>query len=718
MHRLAAAALILLAACGDNGEVTPDAGPDGPGVEDPCPPLELGKPRLQFDLFNQLTGVRYPLSGDLEGWYFFVEMYGQFSGGFELPPLMNGSFDLTTPPNDNLETCQHCAFIGRDNPDGTLEIKYYQAQGSMSLTSVTDPLDPVFIGSVSVQVHEATANEVGHTTFVPNGKCRRVEALAFDTTPIGGPCNTLNDCANELLEVCDPDSQLCQAPECDFENGGCTDDQSCVNQNPILLHGACYDNCNPNVAASCDPGYTCWQTGPQPNIGLCLRTGDGEVGEACEVADSSTSCSGDLVCSRDSETCTTSCDLFDTGATGCDPSTRCSLYGRCEPPSTGDPAQFGEACGEGAYQASPCAVDSTGFQGYCFAYEPEDPLTCIEACLDDTDCAAAQYCALRFTSGLGTCLPDPVCGDGALGEVGEVCDDGDTMGGTCSADCQTVDYALSCDEARPLTSGTTVTGDTRTALDGFMVSCQVGRARTELYEFDPATPGRLTVTVTGATTNAVSVMNTCGEIPDELACGSIDPLFPQTVVTQLTTADPVTIGVAGFTVLDEAAHSIRVDFVAEDCGDSIIAGREVCDDGNETSNDGCSADCRTIEYTAICANATPLSTTTPNTGDTSTAPFLFENSCSADVTGRDRVYTFTAPANGTLGLSLDQGNADLALVVFDGCGAPPLTELACSSVYGTEEATVQMTQGQRVTVVVDGFLQTSAGPYTLNATFQ
>jgi hypothetical protein len=83
------------------------------------------------------------------------------------------------------------------------------------------------------------------------------------------------------------------------------------------------------------------------------------------------------------------------------------------------------------------------------------------------------------------------------------------------------------------------------------------------------------------------------------------------------------------------------------------------------------------------------------------------------------VYTFTAPTAGTLSLALDQGNADLALVVFDGCGAPAeITELDCSSVYGVEEAQVTLAAGQQVTVVVDGFNTDDAGPYTLTASFQ
>lgn len=709
--------LAALAACGDNARVQPaPVGPDAP-VDDPCPPLALGTPRLQFNLFGQITGLSYPIENpDLDGSVLLVELYDESTGG--LPPLVNGTFDLATAPNDNIATCQHCASIVRPYPDGRIEIQYFQQSGSIQLTEVHDPFEPVFSGALSTQLRAVTVDETGTSTFVPDGMCRRVEALSFDTTPVPGPCEALQDCANELLQVCDPATQQCIEPPCNLEEGGCSANQACVPQLAQEFRGACYDLCDPG-AASCAAGFTCWQTGPQPDQGLCLREGTGMLGGACEVKDASSSCEGDLMCSSLSETCTASCNLFEA-TPGCSSATRCSLFGRCEPPDVADPAQFGQQCAADAQLADPCAADDVGFQGYCFGYRFDEPFQCVEACLDDGDCRQDQYCALRFSSGLGACLADPVCGDGALGEVGEICDDGNTTGGdTCSADCQTVNYVASCAAASPITAGIDTQGDTSTGLDGFQSSCQAGRARTELYRFAPGVPGRLTVTVDSAKASSVAVLTTCGATPTEQACRIMDAGLLQPLVTQLVTANPVTISVAGFTSIEEGPHTVRVDFVPEQCGDGIVAGREVCDDNNVNSNDGCSADCRTIEYGVICANATELSTTSPNTGDTSTAPHLYENTCSADSTGRDRVYRFTAPAAGTLNLSLDQGAADLGLVVFSGCGTPAqMTQLACSSVSGPEEASVPMTAGQSVTIVVDGFNVNDAGPYTLTATFQ
>ncbi len=703
--------LVLLAslfACGDDNQGTPDApaGPDAAldAAPDTCPLLALGEPELHFNAFNQLAGIRYPIA-DLDGHVLVVELRDDFNGGTS--PLTTGSFDLA---GTSLETCQHCTFIARANADGSLEPVSFQTEGTLALTSVTNPLEPLFIGSVTAQLRP---------TVNPDSECRRVEALAFDTTPAGGRCTTLTDCANELLEVCDPKSLLCVAPQCNIEFGGCTSSQFCIPQMESEFNGACYDICNP-LANACSDDRACVQTGPQPNVGICLHKGGGELGQACEPQDATTACVGPHACSDVSTTCTAACNLFADGEPGCAADTRCSLFGRCEPPSIADTAALGETCSASADFIAPCGVDALGFQGYCFSYRSEDPLRCEEACLDESDCAVDQFCALRFTSGLGVCLPDPVCGDGVVGEVGEVCDDGDvTNAGTCSGDCQTVNYAATCALATALTAGTSASGDTLTGLDGFQSTCQLGRSRTELYTFDPATPGRLTITVTGTTTSSVSILDDCSAAPTELQC-DIRSQGEGPIVRQLTTADEITIGVAAATVLEEGPHTIRVDFVAEDCGDSIIAGNEVCDDGNETSLDGCRGDCREIEYEAACAAALPLSTTAANTGDTTTAPFLFESSCGGFISGRDRLYTFTAPTAGTLSLSLDQGLNDLALVVFEGCGDPAtMTELACSSVLGpNEEAEVTLTAGQTVTVVVDGFLADDAGPYSLAASFQ
>ena len=712
----------LALGCGDNQGFTPDAAAVVPDA-DPCALLELGEPFIQFNTFGQLTGLRYPIiQGAPKGHLLVLELYDSSTEG--LPALTTGTFDLGLAPNNEIATCQHCIFIAEPTQGvngETLKVLAFQQRGSVLLTTVVDPLESIFAGTFQAQLQQVVVDDANQTTIVPNGQCMRVAATAFDTTPTTDRCATLADCPNEVLQVCEPSNLQCVPPQCDLDNGGCLSDQACVPQLENGFAGACYDQCNPQRANACGPGRVCKQGGPQPTEGLCLHSSQGAIDEPCDVQDASTSCTTPLICSADSHTCTASCNLFSANP-GCDAAHRCSLFGRCEPINLGDPARFGAVCdGPGATLTTPCNADAQGFQGYCFRFRDQDPLTCVEACLSNSDCAASQFCALRFSSGLGACLPDPVCGDGVLGEIGEVCDDGNTANGdTCRGDCQVVNVAASCAQARTLPLGGTLTGDTRTALDGFIASCQGGQARTALFRVTPPTPGRLTITVTSTGSHSVSLRTTCANPATERGCEIDSPDNNRPLVTQVTSAASVTVAVAAFNVLEQGPFTVRAEFVPEVCGDGVIAGREVCDDGNTASNDGCNNTCRTIEYNVVCANAIALSTTAANTGDTSDAPFLFDNACSAPRTGRDRVYKFTAPRAGTLQLSLDQGANDLGLAVFTGCGAPAtMTELACSSVLGpNEEASVALTAGQRVTVVVDGFNVDDAGPYSLQAQFQ
>ncbi|MCE9572354.1 MAG: DUF4215 domain-containing protein [Deltaproteobacteria bacterium] len=725
----ALAALLMLAACGDNaapampdGGVGPDAGdPDG------CRVVTLGEPDFQFNLFGQLTGLRYPVTPNLEGAaadVLRVELYDSTTGG--LPPLATGTFDLGAAPDDDLATCQHCVWLSTDDqPDAALGIVYYQAAGSLTLTQVADPIEPVFAGKTSrVVLRRATVTTDGHVQLVDGGDCVAIDGVDFDTAPTPGrSCLSAEDCGNALLEVCDPASNTCGDPQCgEFQS--CPDaGQICLTQYHELFQGACYTSCDPRTpAAGCAAPERCIQLGVDPGLGICKTVGGGAVGAACAAEDNATACAIGAVCSSVTSTCAATCAFYDA-APGCPDDRLCSLFGVCEPPTAGSPVALGEACGAGAALADGCGPDGEAFRGVCFGYRPEDPLICERACLGDLGCGVSEFCAVRFTSGLGVCKPLPVCGDGALGEINELCDDGNQVDGDgCSADCQTVEYGVICAQLAPLAVDSIVTGDTAAARDGFMSSCQFGSSRAALFAVTPPGPGRLRLHLTSPTDQTLSLRSACADATSEVACAErANAGATEELVVQITDAAPtaLTAMVSGSTLLEEGPFTLSADFVAEDCGDGIIAGNEVCDDSNTTSNDGCRGDCRAIEYDYYCAQAAPLDTSAANTGDTTGAPHLYENSCSNPAgTGPDRLYSYVAPSAGTLSLRLDQGVNDLALAVFDGCGAPAqMTELACSSVVDVEAADVTLTAGQHITIVVDGFSSGSQGPYSLTATF-
>lgn len=706
----------------DAGDAGSDAGLDPDG----CRALELGPRSFQFNLFGQLTGLNYEVSPNLDGARadtLLFELYDSSTGG--LPVLAPGTFDLAVAPNDDLATCQHCFWIKVDESEtGTVAAIYYQAEGELTLEIARDPFEPLFKGSAErVVLRRATIDENGHVTFVENGDCVSLENFAVDTSPTPGEvCYSAEDCGNELLEICNPSSNTCDDPQCG-EFLSCTGNNTiCISQYRDVFFGGCYDVCDPSAAAStCSDGLRCVQFGVDPAFGICKYIGEGVVGASCEPSDNSTGCIDGAVCSELSRTCAASCTFFDE-ETNCTSEQVCSLFGVCEPAASGVAVGFGEACGN-VELASGCAADGEAFRGICWAYDFA-PLICEKACLGEQGCDGGEFCAMRFSSGLGICLPIPVCGDGVRGEINELCDDGNTASGDgCSADCTVVEYDVLCMAAPVLPYSIDLAGDTATAVDGFQSSCQLGTARAAVYTLTPPGPGRLSLQLTSATDQTLSLRTACEDAGSELSCaqqgigGELEQLVVQITSTN---AAALTAVVSAFTVLEEGPFVIRADFVPEDCGDGVIAGNEGCDDGNELGDDGCSSDCRTIEYDVYCAEAPILSTTTPNTGDTTGDFDLYLNECSANLeipSSGDNLYRYVAPANGTLHLLLES-TENLVIAVLDGCGKPDtMTPLGCNSVFTLGTLDVHLVTGQEVTVLVDGFLPRDQGAYSLGAMF-
>lgn len=722
----------LAAACGDNHAVpVPDATPpdvpvDAAFDEDGCRILTIGWRDFQFNFFDQLLGVRFPVAQNLEGEraeVLHVDLYDSTTP--DLPPLTTGAFDLSTVVD--LATCQHCVWVEVDaTDDGLVETIYLATQGTLAIDSITDPLEAVFAGHTGrVVLRRAQVDETGQSTLVPGGDCVSVAAVTFDTTPATGKaCESAEDCNNALLEICDPSSNTCSPPECNFDAPCEGAGEVCLVQYRDLFDGACYQTCNANAQTSgCSATQVCAQRGPDPSFGICKHAGAGALGDACELEDNTTSCADDAVCSGQSQTCAATCSFF-AADSGCPADTACGLLGLCEGTATADPVALGEACGADAHQAQGCASDGEAARGVCFGFDG-DPLTCQKACLGDQGCTTGEFCALRYTSGVGICLPLPVCGDGVRGEINELCDDGNTTDGDgCSADCQIVDAGELCARASALTLDATIQGDTTMGADGLMSTCQPGLARADLFEVAPPGPGRLRLHLTSPSSQTLSARTSCADGDSELAChGDFGVATDQELIVQVTelTPAPLTAMVSAATVLEEGPYALVAEFVPEQCGDGIIAGREVCDDSNTTGADGCSADCRAIEYDYFCAQAPALSTTAVTTGDLGGAPTLFGASCAVD-DGLDlrpsRLHPFVAPVTGTLHLKLTDGTSFAVLAVRDGCGQPTAApELACRPAFLNGELDLALAAGEAITAVVVPYFADGLGTYTLEATF-
>ncbi|MBZ0232925.1 MAG: hypothetical protein K8M05_11400, partial [Deltaproteobacteria bacterium] len=434
MSRTSFALVVLLglvAACGDNLDVsTPDAGPGDPppdaGVdEDGCRILGVGTRDFQFNFFDQLLGVRFPVTPNLDGDggdVLHVELYDSTTP--DLPPLVPGTFDLAAMTD--LATCQHCVWVDVDErDDGSIDAVYVATAGALTIERVSDPLEPVFAGHTGrVVLRRAQVGENGQTTLVPDGDCVSVAGLAFDTSPTPGQaCESAVDCGNAMIEICDPSTNTCGAPECTFDDPCAGDGEICLVQYRGLFHGACYQTCNPSADTSaCTDAQVCAQRGPDPSFGTCKYRGAGALGAVCEPEDNTTSCAGEAVCSGTSQTCAAACSFY-ADDPGCAGGTMCSLFGLCEPSFVGKAVALGAACGADAHLAQGCAPDGDAFRGLCFGFDG-DALTCERACLGEAGCGEGEFCAQRFSTGVGICLPVPVCGDGVRGEIDEVCDDG------------------------------------------------------------------------------------------------------------------------------------------------------------------------------------------------------------------------------------------------------------------------------------------------------
>jgi cysteine-rich repeat protein len=282
-----------------------------------------------------------------------------------------------------------------------------------------------------------------------------------------------------------------------------------------------------------------------------------------------------------------------------------------------------------------------------------------------------------------------------------------------------------CTNAPTLALGASTQGNTTTGRDGLMSSCEDGEARANLFKVVPPGRGRLRLHLTSPTTQSLSMRSTCADVSSELGCTAERGVpTDQELILQVTAATPaaVTAMVSAMTVLEEGPYTIAAEFVPELCGDGIIAGREVCDDSNTTSNDGCSSDCRTIEYSYFCTQAPTLSTSASNAGTLVGAPSLYAASCNADdgaAIHPSRIYKFVAPAAGNLHLELTDGTSFAVLSARNGCGVPSAApELACRPAFLDGELDIAVTAGQVITAVVTSyFVDDGLGTFTIDATF-
>ncbi|MEI8254254.1 MAG: DVUA0089 family protein [Deltaproteobacteria bacterium] len=367
------------------------------------------------------------------------------------------------------------------------------------------------------------------------------------------------------------------------------------------------DGCS--TACAVETGYHCTGS-PSVCTTLC---GDG-VGGGTEACDDGNTAAGDGC----SATCTTEAGYTCTGA----PST---CTGTC-----GDGIRVGaEACDDGNTTAGDgCSATCTAEAGYTCTGTPSACATSCgdavragtEAC-DDGNGVSGDGCAAACTVETGfTCAGTPsvcsgICGDGLL-RGAEQCDDGNTASGDCcSATCaQEASVGTLICEREPNNLYSTANGPTT---PGGGIIASIGPIGDQDF---------LSITLTAYTDLRIETFDGVSGT----TCAAIDTyvrLFAPDGTTQLASNDDSGVGFcslldptvdASVRRLGPGTYYLRIEEFSNDaaipqynarvtaiatCGNGTREGSEICDDGNTTAGDGCSASC--ILETGYVCTGTP-----------------------------------------------------------------------------------------------------------------
>lgn len=713
-------------------------GAGGQGGEGGCPELDVSLTQI-YRYTDAAFSVQANVSPGAQGAYrtlAVIELYDDWSSP-GLPPLEPGSFDLATAPNDAYATCQHCVTVITPDSSEIPTRTFFQTGGSIELTKY-DPFDPhIAAGKLTdVKLAEVTQKEDGTWEALPGGGCFEIPSWSFDTTPVDGiPCEKAEDCANTALQVCSPKTSTCAPYECLFTfDILCPEGETCIAQVPSEISiGACYQACTPLASGECPAGNECIPIDPVQKYGICRPVGDGAPGEACTEPDISTGCEAGNVCAGVPAACERVCPYL-TPDPGCPEGRLCSLSNVCLPLASGDTAAIDEVCQPSWVPYRSCAADGEAFRGLCMSLYPEETVEhCERMCRmvgGDGDCPSGEYCAGIFSNAdVGICWKVPVCGDGELDPLNEICDDGNTASGDgCTGDCDAAEFDVLCNLAEPLDLDVDIASTTEGGPTGYGGSCELYIVvPSKTFAFDVPGPGRLTLGLTSDDNLDLLVLGDCAD-PNgsELACRST-PDSPEVLDVDFAAAPsgPVMVVVRGAAIPAVGPFTLHAAFTPAICGDGIVVGPEVCDDGNAIDGDGfCSGDCLAPDWPEICAGLPTLSTASPNTGDTASAPDLNDTDgyCTWG-TGGEVTFRYVAPGDGTLTLHIDETAHNFAVYVLDGCGAATeATLLSCANAGfppgSSEDLAVPLVAGQEVTVVVDTVDPDDGGPFSLGATFQ
>ena len=309
---------------------------------------------------------------------------------------------------------------------------------------------------------------------------------------------------------------------------------------------------------------------------LCLPVGCGNYfvtpGEVCDDGNTTNGdgCSADC---KSNETCPNA-TVDPSKGEQCDDGNSVDGDGcqsDCKNPRCGDgviDASLNEVCDAGNLNSM---LPNAACRPNCQAVRCGDGVLDSGEVCDDANVTSGDNCA-------GDCKSDETCGNGVIDVIkGEVCDDSNVIGGDgCSANCTSTE---ACG------NGVLDTARGEVCDDGNIVSGDMCSSDCRSIE-------------------------TCGNM-------IVDTIFEQCDLGMMANSDlpnsmcriNCRLPACGDDILDDAlgevcddgpmnantADRCRLNCQVPRCGDSVRDTLEVCDDGNSTSGDNCSADCRSLE---------------------------------------------------------------------------------------------------------------------------
>ncbi|CAI2386605.1 unnamed protein product [Moneuplotes crassus] len=430
----------------------------------------------------------------------------------------------------------------------------------------------------------ATVDGCSSTCAIDSGwECHNGNPTTQDTCT-QCPAGFYPNSAKNACETHCGDGKRAGSETCDDNNvrngDGCTG--TCTIESNWICNGG--TTSSSDSCTFCEPGYTANNV---PATQVCVSTcGDKmQVGsEKCDDGNTNGSdgCAADCSAVESGWVCANS--TFSSG----DVCTQCTsgfyqndaTYPTACVPQCGDSKRAGsEKCDNGDISgATGCSSDCLSITAgwVCTGGTTTTADTC-------TQCTAGFY--QNDASNPTTCVPQ--CGDGL--EAGtEKCDDGNTVAGDgCAADCTTVEAGWVCSGG-----STTSEDECYKCADGY----------TQNNAANPTT----CVTTCGdgfeAGTEKCDDGNISGSDGCAADCSTVEAGWV-CIGGSPTSSDTCTQCTAGFYQND----ATNPETCVTTCGDGLEAGAEKCDDGNTIANDGCAADCTSVDAGWVCSGGSTTS---------------------------------------------------------------------------------------------------------------